>query len=61
MTLTAARAYLQRLPGVDANSVSISLYALFGSTDALPSNTSQIKITLLASTNPSISLPAVTT
>lgn len=54
MTLADARAYLRQQPGVDANSVSISIHSTFGNSDTLPYSTSQIMINYI---NPS-SLPA---
>ena len=62
MTLADARFYLRRQPGVDANSVSISIRAAFGESNTLPSSTSQIKIISINPTSlPSVSLPVLST
>jgi hypothetical protein len=62
MTLADARIYLRRQPGVDANTVSISIHAAFGDSNTLPSSTSQIKIISLNPTSlPSASLPILST
>jgi len=62
MTLADARFYLRRQPGVDANSVSISIHAAFGESNTLPSSTSQIKIISINPTSlPSVSLPVLST
>jgi len=62
MTLEDARVYLRRQPGVDANSVSISIHAPFGESNTLPSSTSQIKIISINPTSlPSASLPVLST
>ena len=62
MTLVQARLYLRQQPGVDANSVSISIHTLIGPADTLPYNVSQIKITPINPTvYPSATLPVVST
>jgi len=59
-TLTDARVYLRQQPGVDANSVSISIHAAFGDSSTLPYSTSQIKIISINPTVlPSASLPVL--
>jgi serine/threonine protein kinase len=55
MTLADARLYLRQQPGVDANSVSISIHTLIGEGDTLPYSASQIKI---ISINPTVLPPA---
>lgn len=55
-TLAQARLYLRQQPGVDANSVSISIHTIIGTGDTLPYNISQIKI---MSVNPTV-LPSAT-
>lgn len=58
MTLADARAYLREQPGVDANSVSISIHTTFGGSNTLPGSASQIKIIPINPTSlPSASLP----
>ena len=60
MTLAQARLYLRQQPGVDANSVSISIHTIIGAADTLPYNVSQIKIMPLNPTAfPSATLPVV--
>jgi hypothetical protein len=62
MTLTDARTYLQLQPGVNANSVTISIHTMFGESNMLPSSVSQIKLISLNPTSvPTISLPALPT
>ena len=67
MTRAEARLYLRQQPGVDANSVSISIHTLIGASDTLPYNVSQIKImpvnptALPATTLPVVSPPTDTT
>jgi serine/threonine protein kinase len=62
MTLANARLYLRRQPGVDANSVSISIHTVIGEGDTLPYNVSQIKIMSINPTVlPSTTLPVVST
>jgi serine/threonine protein kinase len=62
MTLTDARTYLQQQPGVNANSVAISIHTMFGDSDMLPSSVSQIKLISINPTSvPTISLPALPT
>ncbi len=62
MTLADARAYLQHLPGVDASLVSISIHTLFGNSNTLPYDTSQIKLVAINPTSlPTTSLPTVPT
>jgi len=67
MTLADARLYLRQQPGVDANSVSISIHTVIGTGNTLPYSASQIKIipispTILPSTTlPVVSAPADTT
>src|SRR5258708_30930093 len=62
MTLADARAYLRRQPGVDANSVSISVHTPFGDTNTLPGSPSQIKIIPINPTSPPTApLPALPT
>jgi hypothetical protein len=57
-----ARTYLQQQPGVNANSVTISIHTMFGDSDLLPSNVSQIKLISIHPTSmPTISLPALRT
>ncbi len=59
MTLANARTYLRQQPGVDANSVSISIHTLFGESNTLPDSASQIKIIPTNPTSvPTASLPA---
>jgi serine/threonine protein kinase len=61
-TLAYARVYLRQQPGVDANSVSISIHAAFGDSSTLPYSTSQIKIISINPTVlPSASLPVLST
>ncbi len=61
-TLADARVYLRQQPGVDANSVSISIHAAFGDSSTLPYSTSQIKIISINPTVlPSASLPVLST
>ena len=55
MTLVEARLYLRQQPGVDANSVSISIHTLIGEGNTLPDSASQIKI---ISINPTVLPPA---
>jgi len=55
MTLENARLYLRQQPGVDANSVSISIHTVIGAGNTLPYSTSQIKI---ISVNPTVLPPA---
>src|SRR5579859_1041362 len=60
MTLAQARLYLRQQPGVDANSVSISVHTVIGAGDTLPYNVSQIKIMPINPTVfPSATLPVV--
>ena len=60
MTLAQARLYLRQQPGVDANSVSISIHTVIGAGDTLPYNISQIKIMPVNPTVlPSTTLPVV--
>jgi hypothetical protein len=60
MTLAQARLYLRQQPGVDANSISISIHTIIGTGDTLPSNASQIKLTSANPTTfPSATLPVV--
>ena len=60
MTLAQARLYLRQQPGVDANSVSISIHTIIGTGDTLPYNISQIKLTPVNPTVfPSTTLPVV--
>ena len=62
MSLADARAYLRQQPGVDTNSVSISIHSIFGNIDTLPYSTSQIMISYINSTSlPSTPLPALPT
>ncbi len=62
MTLAEARAYLQQQPGVDANSVSISIHTIFGASNTLPGSASQIKIISTSPTSlPTASLPSLLT
>lgn len=67
MTLAQARLYLRQQPGVDANSVSISIHTVIGAGDTLPYNVAQIKImpvnppVLPSATLPVVSPPANTT
>jgi serine/threonine protein kinase len=62
MTLADAHAYLRQQPGVDANSVSISIHTTLGDSNKLPDSTSQIKIIPINPTSlPSASLPALPT
>ncbi len=62
MTLTDARTYLQLQPGVNANSVTISIHTMFGESNMLPSSVSQIKLISINPTSvPTISLPALPT
>ncbi len=62
MTLADARAYLRQQPGVDANSVSISIHTTFGDSNTLPGSASQIKIIPINPTSlPSASLPTLPT
>ena len=61
-TLAQARLFLRQQPGVDANSVSISVHTLIGTGDTLPYSVSQIKITSINPTAlPPITLPVVST
>jgi serine/threonine protein kinase len=65
MARADARAYLRQQPGVDANSVSIAVHAMFGDSNTLPSSASQIKIVpinptaLLSASLPTLPAPAV--
>jgi len=60
MTLADARLYLRQQPGVDANSVSISVHTVIGDGNTLPYNVSQIKIMPINPTAlPSATLPVV--
>ena len=60
MARANARAYLRQQPGVDANSVSIAVHAMFGDSNTLPSSASQIKIVPINPTTlPSASLPTL--
>lgn len=60
MSLAQARLYLRQQPGVDANSVSISIHTVIGVGNTLPYNVSQIKITQIDPTVlPSATLPVV--
>ncbi len=62
MTLADARAYLRQQPGVDANSVSISIHTTFGDTNTLPGSASQIKIIPINPTSlPTAALPTLPT
>ncbi len=67
MALAQARLYLRQQPGVDANSVSISIHTVIGVDDTLPYNVAQIKImpvnpsVLPSATLPVVSPPADTT
>jgi hypothetical protein len=62
MTLIDARLYLRQQPGVDANSVSISIHTLIGESNTLPYSASQIKIISINPTVlPSATLPVVST
>ena len=67
LTLAQARLYLRQQPGVDANSVSISIHTVIGAGDTLPYNVGQIKITpvnppvLPSATLPVVSPPTNTT
>ncbi|HKF37538.1 MAG TPA: hypothetical protein VKB35_11615, partial [Ktedonobacteraceae bacterium] len=62
MTLTDARTYLRQQPGVNANSVSISIHSAFGTSNTLPGSASQIKIIPISPTTlPTASLPALPT
>ena len=62
MPIADARAYLRQQPGVDANSVSISIHTVFGDSDKLPSSVSQIKIiSITSSVLPATSLPVLPT
>ena len=62
MTLADARAYLRQQPGVDANSVSISIHTTFGDTNTLPGSASQIKIIPINPTSlPTAALPTFPT
>ncbi|HEU0000801.1 MAG TPA: serine/threonine-protein kinase [Ktedonobacteraceae bacterium] len=67
MTLADARLYLRQQPGVDANSISISIHTVIGESNTLPYSASQIKIipinpTILPSTTlPVVSPPVDTT
>jgi len=62
MTLADARAYLRQQPGVDANSISISIHTTFGDSNTLPYSVSQIKIIPINPTSlPSASLPTLPT
>jgi serine/threonine protein kinase len=62
MTLTDARTYLRQQPGVNANSVTISIHTMFGESNMLPSSVSQIKLISINPTSvPTISLPALST
>jgi len=62
MTLADARAYLRQQPGVDANSVSISIHSTFGNSNTLPYSASQIMITYINPGNlPTAPLPALPT
>jgi hypothetical protein len=60
MTITDASAYLRQQPGVDAHSVSISIHSVFGNSNTLPYNTSQIKVNYIYPTSlPDVTLPAL--
>lgn len=62
MTLAGARLYLRQQPGVDANSVSISIHTVIGTGNTLPYSASQIKIIPINPTIlPSATLPVVST
>jgi hypothetical protein len=62
ISLADARAYLRQQPGVDANSVSISIHSAFGNSDTLPYSASQIMISYINPTSlPSAPLPALPT
>ncbi len=62
MTLADARLYLRQQPGVDANSVSISIHTLIGEGNTLPYSASQIKIiSINPTTLPSATLPVIAT
>ena len=62
MTLADARAYLRQQPGVDMNSVSISIHSIFGNIDTLPYSASQITINYINPTSlPSAPQPALPT
>jgi hypothetical protein len=62
MKLADARAYLRQQPGVDANSVSISIHSTFGNSNTLPYSASQIMITYInPGSLPSAPLPTLPT
>ena len=62
LTLAEARAYLQHLPGVDANLVSISIHTIFGNSNTLPYDVSQIRLVTVNPTSlPTTSLPSLPT
>ncbi|HKV60129.1 MAG TPA: serine/threonine-protein kinase [Ktedonobacteraceae bacterium] len=62
MTLAGARLYLRQQPGVDANSISISIHTVIGTGNTLPYSASQIKIIPINPTIlPSATLPVVST
>ncbi len=62
MTLADARLYLRQQPGVDANSISISIHNVIGEGNTLPYSVSQIKIISIDPTVlPPATLPVVST